>query len=710
MATTPPLPPGFQLANKAASAPTPPPGFQIASTSSNSAQQRYDKALSAVRTKYFPDMNDATFAEYAEKTMGGGLKEQANQSLTFGLADEISSGINALGSQVRQWTGGGGPGFGESFKDWQELNEARLALAREKGGPLGTAVEVGTGLMTMGPGAALMAPARVAPSLLKTAVTSGATGAGLGALGGLTSSEGNLGERAEGAAKGGLGGAVLGAALPLVARGVSGAYQNVTGRMAANDAAQRLGVDPEAARFVQTRLEADDALSPAGIGRMRAAGPEGMIADAGPSARNTLDYAIQSSGRAGQLATEGIGARVHRDAEAIDQALDHYLGQPQGINTMRTNIRQGSAPARSQAYDAAYAAPIDYSAPEGMMIEELLQRVPQEAITRANRLMRVRGERSPQIIAEVGDDGQITYRTMPDVRQLDYITRALNDEAKNGIGAGAMGGQTDVGSSLSGLSAEIRDTLRAAVPEYGQALDVAQETIRRSQAGQVGYELMRDNVTRETVAEQMAGLTAQDRQTAALGLRSYIDDKLARVRRTVMDGDVEARQAIQALKDLSAPANREKVALVIGRDAADDLFTELDRAAHSFELRASVADNSKTFQRQEMNRQVDAVTNPQGILATAGRGEPLNAGKRMVQAVTGLTPERALSAKDAMMQEVARILLTRGPQAVTSAQMIAQLSRQIAGSGQVSDRIARLGAALSGPSAYQYGRQQGANQ
>lgn len=669
-------------------------------------QQQYDAALAKIRATQFPQMNDQQWADYAAHTFAPDLNAISSNGSTFGLADEISSGLGALGSGVRQAVGGGGPGL-SAYGDYQDLENARLNLAREKNGLLGNAVEIGTGLATMGPekavADALLNAGKVAPSLLRTMAEGGATGAAIGGVGGFTNSEGDVAQRLQGAVKGAGMGFGVGAAAPAAAKAVSAGIENVASALAARKAAVALGIDPEAAKFLQTRLAADDALSASGQARMAQAGQEATLADAGPSARNTLDYAIQSSGRAGQIAREEIGGRVTRDSAAVNSALDTALGIPKGAETARAEIRTTTAPARGSAYDTAYAQPIDYSSPDGRAIEELLQRVPKQAIDRANALMKIKGETSGQIMAQVADDGSVTFKTMPDVRQLDYITRGLNEEAKHGLGAGAMGGQTSLGSALEGLSGDIRDTLRLHVPAYGDALAAGQDAIRQSQAVKNGYELLRPGTTREDVGAWASNMTDAERTAAAQGVRSHISDTISNVTRTLNDGDMPAREALKVLRDLSTTASRDKVAQVIGKDAADTLFAELDRATKSFELRASVADNSKTFQRQEMDRQVNAVTNPDGIVAAFGRGEPVNAGKRAIQAVTGFTPERALAAKDAMMQDVVTALLRRGPGAVSTAQGLQALGTKRAGIDAVAKAIVRLGA-LGQPGAYQAGR------
>jgi hypothetical protein len=299
-----------------------------------------------------------------------------------------------------------------------------------------------------------------------------------------------------------------------------------------------------------------------------------------------------------------------------------------------------------------------------MLIQDLLQRVPPEALRRAQRLMATRGEESAEAFLEIADDGTVTMSRLPDVREIDYIIRALNDEAKSGIGMGAMGGQTAVGASLEELANNLRLVLRNQVPEYDRALGVAADPIRRSQAVEHGADLLKPSTTREQVAEWVDGITQPEREALLQGVRSSLDDAIANVTRAVADGDMDAREAIAALKRLSSRAAREKLRLAIDDDQiVNDLFDEMDRITQSFELRASVANNSRTFQRQEMNRRVDTLVDPDTALGALGRGEPVNAGKRLVRSFTGMSPTNMLRRKDETMVEVVNALTRRGPEA-----------------------------------------------
>jgi hypothetical protein len=595
----------------------------------------------------------------ALNSFGTGIADMAS----FGLADEVGAGARWLGGKVLPWQSN--VSYDEALQEVRQKDKASAEsnpgsyLAGQITGGVGTASQLAKGGLTL--------TGRLAPTAgLGKRVLAGAAEGGLfGGAYGLGSGEGATDRLTQGAVNAGLG-AVVGGAVPLVASGVSSGYRSLMDGRAADEAARKAGVRPEVARMITETLEADGSLGSTGMANMQRAGKEAMLADAGPNARSVLDASIQRGGRGSVNARSAIDQRVSRGAQDLTAALDQSLGVPQGVEATREAIRTGSRGARQAAYEGptgAYAQAIDYADPRGQAIEQLVKgRVPASAIRRANELMRVMGEESQQILAKVADDGSVTFETLPDVRQLDYITRALNDVAESGEGAGAMGGVNALGRAYKDLSRDIRSTLRDLVPEYGKALDTAADPIRRAQAVELGSKILSPSMARDEVAQAVRGMSQAEKDAVAQGTRSRIDDAVANVTRAIQDGNMEAREGVKALRDLSSRANREKLTTVIGAKAKP-LFEELDRIATSFDLRASVAENSKTFARQAVSGRIDDVTAP-GAIGKAAQGEPIGAMKRVVQALTGQTPEKITARQNEIYSEISDFLTRPADQAI----------------------------------------------
>lgn len=311
-------------------------------------------------------------------------------------------------------------------------------------------------------------------------------------------------------------------------------------------------------------------------------------AEGGRALRNALVEPAQ--GVDGMTARNFMDNAVRQEIENIGTTLDTAFGAPMGVDSASTAIRTGSAPARQAAYDAAYAAPIDYASDAGRNLESLIARVEQAApgtISLANRLMAGEGVQSQHIMANIGQDGSVTFTQMPDTRQIDYITRALNQMAQSGDGMGALGGQTDVGRVMGNLSREIRDSLREANPAYGEALQTAATPIGQRQALLFGQELLNRNVPRDVAAERIAGMSEPELAFVRQGVRSQLDEMLANVRGALTNPDTGAREAQQALAQLSSRAVRDKISLILSPEDAGQFFNQIDNTAAMLDPRRS---------------------------------------------------------------------------------------------------------------------------
>ena len=275
-----------------------------------------------------------------------------------------------------------------------------------------------------------------------------------------------------------------------------------------------------------------------------------------------------------------------------------------------------------------------------------------------------------QRLVQIAEDGTATLSKLPDVRQLDLITRALGDVAEREMTGGLMGRATNLGRVYGNLSREIRDSVKGLVPAYETALNSAADAISRVNATKTGRDLLLSATTREDVARGLYGVSQAERRAAQQGVRSYVDDAMANVRRTIGDPDVTTRQGIQVLRDFSSEANITKMRVLLGQGPADTMLSQIDEAATAFELRAAIAENSKTARRLQITTGVRE-GNRAGLLPTLMAGEPINAGKRVVQLLTGETAEARQLRDLGVFEEIARALTeTRGARAASALRLI----------------------------------------
>lgn len=581
-------------------------------------------------------------------------------------AAQAISGVPFVGEYTEEAVGMVSPKAMEAMRTGREALEATR--------PVEAAVLKVGGAMAGGAAMLPALPALGGSTLGATALRGAAAGAGLGAAEGAVSGYGRgegatrMGEAQTGALIGGAVGGAVGLVAPVVGAGIREAWKNYKGR-SVTEISKSFGISTDAAKVVRTAIENDDLT--AAQAALQRAGSTSMLADAGPSTQRLLDVSVTSGGAAPRIAGEAVTERAREAGVKMTTVLDDILGAPEGAGTLQRGIRQDTQQARTQAYRSAYAQPIDYSRPRGRALESLLTRVPQSAINRANELMRIEGQQSSQILARIAPDGSVTYTRMPDVRQLDYMTRALGDVAEAQNAAGKLGGTTQLGRATSNLQRQIRTVLRREVPEYGVALDTAADAISRVKAVDLGRDALSEATTREMVRDGMRGASAAERSAAKAGLRSAIDDTLARVNAVATDPNVDIREFQKLANNiLRSRATRDKMAAILGQADADRLYKELDEAVVSLELRAAIARNSATQQRKAIAGAVEGITAP-GALSQLLAGEPINATKRIVQLFTGTTPEARTLRQMGIYDEIAKSLVgIRGAQAQQALRLV----------------------------------------
>lgn len=581
----------------------------------------------------------------------------AGVSASFG-DEAISAGYAAKRSLID------GEKFSDAYDLMQEVQRQDLEQRREEA-PITSVVSQIGGALTQAP---LLAGPLAAAAGMSLAGRMG-IGAGVGGALGVVEGAGSGSGFDDRLTKAGIGGAIgagVGGAVPVLAQGAGSLYRKAADHFTVNNQLKQIGLNRPAGDSLMRALDADDAFSGAGARRILGGGDSAMLADAGPSARAVLDTAMQRGGPATRLATEAVNTRARQANEAVSSTLDRVLGRPQGVETTKEAIRQGTAAARDATYRAAYETPIDYTGTLGRRLEAMMKRVPKSAIDEANKLMRVEGVQSRQILADIADDGSVVFRSLPDVRQWDYITRGLNTVAQSSEGSGALGRKTPLGSAIERLSGEIRNTVKKLVPEYGVALNTSADPIRRIQAVELGQNMLRKSMTRDEVMMQLRGMGAAERAAVKQGIRSQIDEDLANISQLASNPNIEIRQLQEAMKKLTSDASFHKLATLLGAKGARELRNELGKSFKAAELYAATVRNSATFARGAVDSAVNQTLEP-GVIGSLTRGKPLNATQRLTQSFFGTSPQDELAIKDEVYRQLSQVLTEpRGQEALVA--------------------------------------------
>lgn len=575
----------------------------------------------------------------------------------------------------------------------QNMRASSAAMDRQRPGQ-SLALGLAGGLVGSAPLAVAAAPLAAgarALSPIAKATTGLVAGATAGAIEGAASgagraSEDRMGGAMGGALFGGVAGGVMGAAAPAIGAGAKEAYKYLFKKSDISQIAASLGVSKPAAQVIKTYMGQDN---PAEAARLLArAGKGAMLADAGPATGVALDKAVSMGGAAMGIAKEAVEGRAAAAMGMLNDVMDDVLGAPEGTRAIAGGIAARTSAARKAAYDAAYATAIDYAAPSGRAVEDVLARIPRStlgaAIQEANDAMMSKGVKNAQIMAQIAPDGSVTFMEMPNVQQLDEIKKALDtlaDAARDQFGR-----LTGPGQRYAGLAADLREAVKLAAPRYATAIKLGGDKIAEDKALALGQKLLSPTMTREDVRLAIKDASDEALLAAKKGLRSAIDEGLAQVQAVMSDPNVEAREAISLVKKLSSRANRDKVADVLGAKAAEDLMDTLDTAGTQLALRTAIAANSKTAVRAAGDDVMKSISRA-GPVEAIKRGEGFNAAKEIIQKMTARTPADILAREQGYYAEVARALTQiRGP----SAQVALQYVQKAMAGQPVTEAQARL--------------------
>lgn len=645
----------------------------------------------------------------AETSRSGMNQDIIDQNPKTARAIKVVEGVPFVGSYADEAIGAV---YGEDAA--RGVRATSQAMDAERPGEslalnLGGAVAGGAAMTA----AALPTVATAAPTGLATrAVYAGGVGGAAGATEGAIYGAGREeeGGRAENAVEGALWGGALGGASGVVGSLAADVVRSVARRAKGLDTkviSQELGISNDAAKSLKRALASEDMASARRI--LASMGDEAMLADAGPATAAMLDASAQTGGAALRVTREAVEGRATRMNDKMKTALDLAFGAPTGRREANKAISQGSSALRSQAYDRAFSQPIDYAADKGRNIESVLERVPartlQAAVNEANEAMQEAGTRNMQIMAEIADDGSVSFREMPNVQQVHEIKVALQSIAQRETDP-VTGTISAAGRRASRLSSQLRDALADAVPSYKTANRLGADTFEAREALAIGERLFRPGTTVEDVQDFVARSGQGGKDALKQGIRNNIEASLSEVRRTITDPNVDARQSMQLVKTLSSDANREKLIIAVGESKANRVFQQLEQTATALELKGAVARNSATAARQAMQQDIRDVAAP-GAVATLAQGRPLEAGQRVIQVLTGATDEAIAGREKAIFDEIAGALTKRrGADAERALGLVEQAMSGQPIRDEEAQFVARLLASPAAVSGDAYGREQ----
>lgn len=544
---------------------------------------------------------------------------------------------------------------------------APAAAAAGLAAPLATATRVGQGVQR------LVQNAPMAGKVAAAGIGGAGAGAIEGGISGFGRGVGGAEQRAQTAGQGAALGAFFGGATQAVSPVVGAGFSNLLAyakNRPISDLARYLNVSNDTAKIVMAALSENDI--PSARAALARGGSASMLADASDEARALLDAAA-TYGSETSPARKVVEARNLAAYVQANEALNRVFGPPEDLDAIQSAIRGKTATARQQAYERAYNTPINYASEGGRQLERWQRFIPQSAMRKANELISMDPTAGPsrQIMFNVAEDGTVSFQRLPDVRQWDYITRALNEigYAREG---GAMGGPSQLQQQMRDNSRAIRNLLRELVLDYDQALGVASGTIEQVNASRLGYELLQPGTRVAEIVRELSGASQGERDAMRQGVRAYLDHTLGNLRVAASNPNNDIKELQTMIATLSSRNNKAKLEALLGPAGTADFFKTIDEQVNGLVVLNAIARNSATAGRQGVLGRVRETTAP-GILTLIARGKPVEVTERLVQVMTGQTPEMQAAREAGIFNEIGALLVnTQGQAARDAYNMIMQ--------------------------------------
>ena len=412
-----------------------------------------------------------------------------------------------------------------------------------------------------------------------------------------------------------------------------------------------------------------------------------------------MDEAIQEVGGNADIASRHIRQRSEDASGQLTGVLDNSLGSPQGVKTVERALKDD--PTLKPLYDRAYATPIDYEAPAGNQIRNIINaRVPGSVIRAANDIMRRQGVDVDEIRARIGQNDEILgWEKLPNTRQLHYILQGLDSEI--GTLAQKEGFKGTLRGATKKLRKELRDALGEANPTWAEAQTRAADDFAAVNALRLGYDAMKPSMIRSEFAEEIGNLSPAERQWVAQGMREHIDDITANAKQSfvpdpTVSGHVSRRaqqdpETLRALQDLSSQSVRNKVAMVIGDEQAGELFGQIDELAGAYMLQQTASTNLRKQSRERLGK--EQARYDESPLGKLHGGKPMEAAAETMARFFGKDPDAKANPdtaaavievllRDATPENVAAMrAVHNAPRPATSGNLSAHLAELLAGRG-----------------------------
>jgi len=436
---------------------------------------------------------------------------------------------------------------------------------------------------------------RLAQSPMARSIAAGGTTGAVAGAG--TATEG---ERGSGAGTGALMGTTLGAAIPVGMRTAGSGYNWLKERLMPTPQGIQ---DRASAKMLEALKQAQ--LTPqqmeAVMKKDASMRVPSTIANVDPAVVDLAEAVAQRVGKGRQVVAktlnaqkEGIKERTYGQVKAGLKPGDYYADE----DRLTQELRDFAGKAYDDAYDVGSVNdPKIMTILEQPEVKSVYDLARQIASGEAN-LAKVRGQDpskfklEPLYIADA--EGNIKISSIPDVRTLDYMKRAMDAMVKSGFSSTDATVKTQA-NTLKGMRNELRDRLKTVVPEYETALTKYAGDMEVIEAMQAGMKSFR-GMDHEEVAKLVKGMSSSEKEAFRTGVARDIYGQIM--------GPASARNSAQNI--IGSPEMQQKLMPLFDNPAHFNLFkAALERESQLYNQANSILANSSTARRAQMNKEFE---------------------------------------------------------------------------------------------------------
>ena len=506
---------------------------------------------------------------------------------------------------------------------------------------------------------------------------------------------GEEGQRVDEATTQGLLGAAIGAPANLAIMPIQYAWSRIGNGLkdkSVQAIASLFEVTKDTARIIKETIGETGSTLEDMLANLKRAGDEGMIADADIATQVITDAVAAAGGESASTVSTALKNRVTASYQNLDTAMNQniadlpFMKKHPDIKADPAEIAAENArktrPAREKAYKKAYAHQIDYLTPKGEAVKNALDDIDEDILTEIlsgiNQTIRKSGDDITELTLNRTTDAAgkeiIKLGSMPTMKQLDYIKRALSDIAYKSPGV------LEAGKILPALSQRAKDALnlrftlsealKNANPAYRKAVKLGQDKITRENALELGYSMLSLEVSPAMVTRMLKDAGEAELAYARMGIRANLESIIGRMRPTP-SRMANSKELDEMWKMLSSRDNRSILKLVLGPKEFKKMVKELDKAEVAIKLRVSVAENSKTAIRANVLKSIESATDEAStIRQTMAEGRGVEATRKIIQRINE-TEAISRKHKKLVLKELANAMTgTKGKAAMAQLQEV----------------------------------------